>query len=115
MNPLIPVFCLASLAAGFAAAGVPLAEATAPYSVPEMPWKLELGHHRACVTVDQAAPVVRAHLPWRVQFEGMQNRRILVLSAADGKEVANVVRASADRMAGDILFEAASAGDYHIY
>ncbi len=92
----------------------PLTEPAASYSVPQTPWKLELGHHRARVTVENAAPVVLAHLPWRVQFEGMQNHRILVQSAG-GKEVSNVVRASATRMTGDILFEASAPGDYHIY
>lgn len=93
---------------------VPLIEPAAAYGVPATPWKVELGHHRARVTVAQAAPVVLAHLPWRVQFGGMPDHRVLVFSAA-GREVSNVVRATATRLAGDILFEASAPGDYYIY
>ena len=86
-----------------------------PYSVPAHFWDVNLGHHRARVVVTTAAPAVWAHLPWRVQLQGMQNHQILVRNATTGQAVANVVRAAADRMAGDVVFEAATAGDYFIY
>ena len=90
-------------------------EPSADYGVPERPWKIELGHHRALVEVVQPADVVHAHLPWRVQFGGMENHRMIVIHATSGREITNVVRAAADRVSGDILFEAKDTGVYFIY
>ncbi|MCX6876762.1 MAG: DUF6067 family protein [Verrucomicrobia bacterium] len=89
--------------------------AEVPYSVADNMWNLELGAHRAKVRVDAPAPAIRAHLPWRLQLQGMEGHQILVMQAATGNAVKNVVRATADRMAGDIIFEAVTAGDYFIY
>jgi hypothetical protein len=110
MLALIPVVVQAQ-----AAAPIALAEPEAPYRVTEKFWDVNLGHHRALVRVAAAAPAVLAHLPWRLQMQGMQNHQILVMAAATGKPVKNVVRVRADRLAGDIVFEAAAPGDYLIY
>jgi hypothetical protein len=107
---------LAFLQCAITARSAPVpAEPPVAYGVPERPWKIDLGHHRALVAVAKPAAVVHAHLPWRVQFGGMENHRIIVIHAASGDEVGNVVRATADRIAGDILFEAPDAGEYFIY
>src|SRR5512146_2581926 len=98
------------------AAPITLTEPQVPYSVPGRMWDLNLGQHRARVRVDQAAPAVRAHLPWRLQMKGMDTRQIVVVDVATGQSVRNVVRESAGRLAGDIVFQPATApGDYYIY
>lgn len=107
------VFLLLSVSA-FSA--VTLTEPEVPHGVPATPWDLALGHHRAIVHVEQAAPAVRVHLPWRVQMQGMQNHQVIVVDAATDKRVQNVVRFAADRMSGDIGFQPATVpGDYHVY
>jgi len=91
-----------------------LSEPEVPYSVAAQYWDANLGSQRAVLRVGAPAPAVRAHIPWRMQMSGMENRQMVVV-AADGKTVANVVRIAADRMRADIVFEAGSAGDYHLY
>lgn len=107
---------LVSLAVRSEAAPPPkLTETEVPYGVADAMWNLELGAHRARVHVGNAAPAAWAHLPWRVQMKGMETHQILVEEATTGRRVSNVVRTAADRMAADIVFEAATAGDYFIY
>ncbi len=103
------VLALSAAVAALANPGIP----EVPYRVAEKMWNLELGAHRAKVHVGAPAPAIRAHLPWRLQLQGMETHQILVMEGATGTAVKNVVRAAADRMAGDIIFEAATAGDYY--
>ena len=85
--------------------------AEASYSVIERgkQWPENLGHHRARVRVDAAAPAVRIHLPWRLQFGGMEKRAIIVTDPA-GREVANALRITCSREAADVVFEGALPG-----
>lgn len=97
-------------------APVQLTEGEVPYSVADKMWDLTLGQHRARIHVAAPAPAVWAHLPWRMQMLGMETHQITVVDAATGKHVQNVVRAAADRLAGDIVFQPATApGDYYVY
>ena len=87
-----------------------------PYGVPDKPWEEALGHHRARVQVTEKADVVWAHLAWRRRDADADQKRVIVIDAATGKEVANVVRAAVTREAGDIVFQPATApGEYYIY
>ena len=95
-------------------AGITLSEPEVPYGVAATYWDVNLGSQRAVVRVAAPGSAVRVHLPWRIQMQGMQNRQIVV-TGAGGQPVTNVVRVAADRMSADIVFQAASAGDYHVY
>jgi len=121
MNRLHPVL-VAALVAVSASGPLPaqppqfaLTEPEVPYSVAAQLWDVNLGHHRARIRVAAAAPAVRMHLPWRLQFQGMEQRQLLVSHEAPGTQARNVVRISADPMAADFVFEAATAGDYLVY
>jgi hypothetical protein len=108
--------CLIASSAFGQSSAIKLSEPEIPYSVPPKMWELPLGHHRARVHVASSAPAVWAHLPWRVQMKGMESHQIAVIEAATGRRVQNVVRAAADRMAGDVVFQPATVpGDYFIY
>ncbi len=87
-----------------------------PYSVATQLWDAGLGHHRAIVRVEKGAPVVWVHIPWRRRDHNAAGKNIVVLDAATGKRIRNVVRAQINREAGDVLFAPATApGDYYIY
>ena len=92
------------------------AEVEAPYSViaGNARWDIALGHHRARVSVEAAAPAVQVHLPWRLQLHGMDRHAVVVVDAA-GQKVANVVRATCSRDTADMVFQAATPGEYAIY
>jgi len=75
-------------------------------------WPKELGMHRAVVRVDRYAPVVSVRVPWRT----LQPRGPVVVDAATGKPVANVVIIDVQPEQGDIAFEPFTGpGDYHVY
>ena len=107
---------LAFTTASYGQAGpVTLEEPEVAYSVPDSMWNLTFGQHRARVQVAKSAPAVWAHLPWRLQMRGMDTHQIIVVNAATDKPVKNVVRIAADRMAGDVAFEAITPGEYFVY
>lgn len=119
-NHFISLFAGLSLfsvsAAPANSAPVKLTEGEVPYSVADKMWDLTLGQHRARIHVSAAAPAVWAHLPWRLQMKGMETHQVIVVDAATGKRVQNIVRAAADSIAGDIVFQPAAApGDYYVY
>jgi hypothetical protein len=92
------------------------AEAEATYGViPEAArWDIALGHHRARVQVEAAAPAMRVHLPWRLQMQRMEKHAVVVVDPA-GQKVANVVRVTCSREAADIVFQTVAPGEYAIY
>lgn len=108
----LPLFCALGLL-GTAAAR---AEAEATYGIvaENARWDIALGHHRARVQVEAAAPAVQVHLPWRLQLPQMERHAVIVVDPA-GQRVANVVRTSCSREAADIVFQAAAPGEYAIY
>ncbi len=96
-------------------------EAVAEYSTGDWhttgEWPLNsLGNVRARVSVSEKAKVVWAHVAWRRHDSQPENKDIIVVDAATGKRVANVVRAGISRECGDLLFQPVSGpGEYHIY
>jgi hypothetical protein len=87
-----------------------------PYGVPDKPWDEARGLHRARVQVAEKTDAVWAHLPWRRRDADADKKHIIVVDAATGQEVANLVRAAVTREAGDIVFQPATVpGEYHIY
>jgi hypothetical protein len=95
-------------------AGVqPAAPESVPYNVGT--WPDELGNHRAVVQVDRAAEAVWARLPWQRRDADPDKKAVLVLDAATGKRVANVVVARAEAACGEIVFQPGTApGKYFV-
>ena len=102
-----------------------------------------LGNHRAVVRVEAAAAptakppapakgarkpaaaltagtdkptAVRVRIPWRRRDIDPDTKNILVIDAASGERVLNVLPLEVNREFGDILFEPGTVpGDYHVY
>ncbi|MCY3021317.1 MAG: DUF6067 family protein [Planctomycetota bacterium] len=108
------LFAVAVAGACLLAGGTLLAEEI-PYGVPDKPWDAAWGNHRARVAVDAAADAVWVHLPWRRRDPSPQDKAVIVIAAATKRTVENVVRAQIGREAGDLVFQAPSAGEYHVY
>jgi len=107
---IIPV--LLSLLGGYAAMGAD----QIPYSVPDVPWDEAYGKHRAIVSVEAAAPAVWLHLQWRRRDHDADSRQIIIVDAATGKTVDNLVRVNVNRDFADLVFQPATApGEYYVY
>jgi hypothetical protein len=90
-------------------------EAIAKYTTEDWPVK-DLGNVRARVAVSEKADIVWAHVPWRRRDSKPEDKDVIVVDAATGKRVANVVRSRMTREAGDLLFQPSSVpGEYYIY
>jgi len=87
-----------------------------PYGVADKPWKQELGNHRVRLRVAEQADAVWAHIPWRRRDGEPEKKATLVVDAANGKQVQNVVRLDINREFGDLVFQPPTApGDYYVY
>jgi hypothetical protein len=84
-----------------------------PYGVGD--WPESFGNHRARVQVAEKADAVWAHIPWRRRDANPQNKEIIVVEAATGKRIDNVLRVRVDNENGDLLFQPPAAGEYYIY
>ena len=85
-----------------------------PYGVPDKGWNERWGNHRARVRVETKGDAVRVRLPWR-RRDGATDKAVIVVDAAANKPVANVARIEINAEFGEIAFEAARAGEYHVY
>ena len=74
-----------------------------------------LGNHRAVLRVNAASEAVIARIPWRRRDTMPDKVNLVVIAAATGERVRNVVRLSITREQGDIVFQAAQAGEYFVY
>ena len=74
-----------------------------------------LGNHRAVLRVSAASDAVLAHIPWRRRDPTPEKINVVVVSAATGQRVRNVVRMSVTREQGDIIFQAVLPGEYYVY
>jgi hypothetical protein len=82
-----------------------------------------LGYHRAVVRVEAPAGVAAARplaarvvIPWRRRDFEPEKKAVIVLDAATGERLANVVPISVNRESGDFVFEPKTVpGDYHFY
>ncbi len=81
--------------------------------------KVLYGNHRIVVTVDHvpaAHPGNRVVLPWRRHDENPADVDTIVISAASGTRVRNVVRTAASHERGEFIFEPIDGpGEYHFY
>ncbi len=80
-------------------------------------WKADgFGNHRVKLKAGEQADAVWAHVEWRRRDLAPEKLETLVVDAATGKRVANVVRVNVNREFGDIVFQPATApGEYDLY
>lgn len=75
-----------------------------------------LGNHRAVVEVHTASDMVAVTIPWRRRDANPEEKGIVIMNAATGKQVANVLRRSITGEKGEIIFDASGGkGEYYIY
>ena len=84
------------------------------YEVPQKTWDKNLGTHRVVVKVDAPAEAVRANLQWRRRDPQPEKHGIVVTDAA-GKRVENALATLVTNDAGEVVFQAAAAGEYAVY
>ncbi|MGB6340452.1 MAG: glycoside hydrolase domain-containing protein, partial [Candidatus Aminicenantaceae bacterium] len=86
-----------------------------PYSLGQ--WDEEtLGNHRAVVCVTGPADAVRVRIPWRRRDFFPEKKNIIIVDAATGKKVLNLLRLDINREFGDIVFQPQTVpGDYYVY
>jgi tetratricopeptide (TPR) repeat protein len=95
-------------------AAAPVKDADVPYGIGT--WDADVyGNHRAVVRASAPAAAVRVHVPWRRWDQHPDRKQLVVVQAAGDHRILNVVRVSITREAGDLVFEAPSAGDYYVY
>lgn len=105
----LTILAILGMAVGTGAAEV-------PFGVARQPWDIHLGHHRARIRVAQPADAVRVSLPWRRRDNDADRKNIIVVDAATGQRIRNVVRVEIDREHGDLVFQPKTApGEYHVY
>jgi hypothetical protein len=90
----------------------------------EIPYRIgtwdadSLGNHRVVIYVEsnQTRDAVRVHIPWRRRDKDPESKRIVIVDAATGKEIRNVLRVSVSREEGDLVFQPLTVpGEYHVY
>ncbi len=75
-----------------------------------------LGNHRAVVRVTDPADAVRVRIPWRRRDFFPEKKNIIIVDAATGKKVLNLLRLDINREFGDIVFQPHTGpGDYYVY
>lgn len=104
------ILCISASVAGITFGDV-------PFTVAEKPWPADgLGNHRAVVRVNESGKVASAVLEWRRTDPQPEIKRVVVRSAATGREVVRVVARGVTAERGEVLFEPSSgAGEYFVY
>jgi hypothetical protein len=79
-------------------------------------WDAKYGSHRARIYVSRKAEAVRVHIEWRRPDRDPEKKDLLVVDAATGRTIRNVVRLAINREYGDIVFQPETApGEYEVY
>jgi hypothetical protein len=100
----------------FAAACVLSSAQEVAYGVGDWPAESGLGNHRAVIRVEAKADAVRIHIPWRRRDFDPEKKNVVVIDAATGGRITNVLAARINREFGDIVFQPGTApGDYYVY
>jgi hypothetical protein len=87
-----------------------------PYRIAQGRWKPALGNHRAVVQVERKEDAVWAHLPWRRHDARPEDKDIVIVDAATGREVKNKIPIQVNREFADIVFQSFTApGEYYLY
>ena len=75
-----------------------------------------LGNHRVVVAVEKPADAVLATVEWRRRDLNPEDKNLIVVDAATGKQVTNVCRFTVNREKGEIAFQPQTVpGTYYIY
>jgi hypothetical protein len=75
-----------------------------------------LGNHRAVVWVEQMAGAVRVRIPWRRPDRAPESVQTVVVDAASGDRITNVVPVEVNREYGEFVFQPKWApAEYHFY
>lgn len=86
------------------------------YRVADKPWEDGLGHQRAVIEVSDKADAVHVRLNWRRRDTDFARKAIIVIDAATGKTITNVIRGAMTRQSGELVFQPQTApGTYFIY
>lgn len=73
-------------------------------------WEAEsLGNHRAVVQVEAKADAVRVYIPWRRSDARPEKKEVLIVDAAAGAVLKNVVRLNVNTEFGDFIFQPVTA------
>ena len=86
-----------------------------PHRVPTTPWNARWGNHRATLQVDRAADAVVARIPWRRHDADPRARAVWVIDPRSGERVRDVVALEVNSEFGELVFRAATPGEYHVY
>ncbi len=112
----------AALAAGLSAqtalrTPTPARPSAAPIPYTTGAWDSDtLGNHRAVVEVAAPADAVRVVVPWRRRDTDPEKKNLIVVDAQSNVRVANLLRVSITREAGDLVFQPTSGkGRYFVY
>ncbi|MFM2146404.1 MAG: hypothetical protein RL732_1240, partial [Bacteroidota bacterium] len=75
-----------------------------------------LGNHRAVVECKTGGAVARVLIPWRLNIDSMEGRRLIVQDALSGKRVMNAKPGRVDSESGEVYFQPISGqGLYYVY
>lgn len=85
------------------------------YDCPDEPWEESLGNHRAVIRVPRAARSAHLVYHWRRHGESVADHRFLLIDAASGDTVRNVLRRQVDNEVCDIVFGPVEKGTYYFY
>src|SRR5512136_1319179 len=84
-----------------------------PYSVAD--WPERFGNHRAVVQVEQPADAVYLRIPWRRADDHPEGKDVQVVLDGQETPIANRIMLEHNREYGDLVFQAAHPGTYHVY
>lgn len=85
------------------------------YSVPDEPWDEANGNHRAVLAVESDAQAASLEFNWRRHDLNVADRRFVIVNAATGTEVTNILRKKVDSEVCDIVFGPVEKGTYYFY
>lgn len=75
-----------------------------------------LGNHRIVLRVSKPADAVMATLEWRLRDRHPEEKGVIVVDAATGKQIQNVKRFTVNRERCEIVFQPQTApGEYYVY
>jgi hypothetical protein len=91
------------------------AEGVLRYTIGDWP-VAGLGNARVRLSVSNSAEIVWAHVPWRRRDAHPEQKATLLVDAATGRQVTNVIRVKVSRESGDFLWQPPTApGEYYLY
>lgn len=75
----------------------------------------ELGNHRVVMEVNDDAPAVLVHIPWR-RLDDPRNKSVILVDASSGKSIHNFSFRAINKEFSDLIFEPSTGkGKYYLY